>query len=148
MYKIVNGTAYHIETPNEVINILEKARNNRWRIRIFYGDPKTGKDWMEEHDVIGYIGRSAGKVKIPLLIANSRSLGGGAILDHCIVKMTVNRKTIYQHPNYSLGQLEIRKEDKTHPYAVYCDNKNIAFFKTEKQAQSYILFLQGATNKK
>lgn len=42
-------------------------------------------DWNEQFDVTGYVGRSTGPIKVPLLIHNRRSLGGPAILDHCII---------------------------------------------------------------
>lgn len=145
-YKFINGTAYHVETSNRVINILENIRNSKKRVRIFYGDPKTGRDWLEEYDTIGYIGRSAGKIKIPLLIKNSRSIGGGGILDNCIIKITMNKKTIYQHPKYTLGELQIKKENEN--YAVYRDNENIANFETKKQAENYIKFLKGIRNRR
>ena len=33
-YKIVNDTAYHVDTPEVIINILEDARVNHKRLRI------------------------------------------------------------------------------------------------------------------
>lgn len=87
-YRIEGDTAYHIDTPIPVIEILEKARQNRTRIRIWYG--KDGQCWNDEFDTIGTVGRSTGQYKIPLLIKNSRSIGGAAILDDCIIRVDVN----------------------------------------------------------
>lgn len=84
-YQIVDGTHYHAETHVEVVRVLEAVRHSQRRIRLVLGDPKTGKDWNEQFDVTGYIGRSMGPTKVPLLIHNRRSLGGHAILDHCII---------------------------------------------------------------
>ncbi len=42
---------------------------------------------LEEHDITGDVGRSMGTVKSPLLVANRRSLSGGVILDHSIVRI-------------------------------------------------------------
>ena len=100
-YKIFGDTAYNIDTPDIIVNILEKARTSRaYRLKFYYGDNKTGTLWGEE---IGYVGRSTESIKIPLVIFNSRSLGGPALLDHCIVKIEyANRKqggVLYQHPN-------------------------------------------------
>lgn len=91
-YKVVNSTSYHFKTNNEVISVLENARLNHLRIEIDYGDIKTGKSWGEENDTIGYVGRSTGENKIPLLIKNNRSLGGGSLLDHCIIKIKFSNK--------------------------------------------------------
>lgn len=100
-YNVVNGTSFHKETPMAVCNILSNAINNReQKLRVFYGDTKTGKDWNESYDTFGFIGRSMGSVKIPLMIHSRRSLGGPAILDHCIVRITIDKVDVYRHPSY------------------------------------------------
>jgi hypothetical protein len=107
-YKIVDGTAYHEETPDQVVRLLESALKSfrGTRLRFCFGDTKTGRDWEEKYDVCGYIGRSSGDIKIPLLINQSASTGGGAILDHCIVRIESkgqNDKSyteVYRHPKY------------------------------------------------
>lgn len=111
-YKIVNGTSYDIRTPDEVIRVLENARQNRTRLHISLGHtdgPKDGLDWLEEFESHGYIGRSMGPIKVPLLVANRRSLGGGALLDHCIVRIrqSAGGRVLYQHPAYHFGTMEI-----------------------------------------
>jgi len=113
MYKEINGTSYHAQTPIEVCNVLERVMKSRTRIRIDLGYtestsneiPKNkgvGHSWGEIYDVTGYVGKSTGKIKIPLLVHNSRSMGGGSILDHCIVQIKESRggRVLYQHPNY------------------------------------------------
>ena len=82
----VNKTFYHNDTNSDVIKVLEQVRQDHTRIQLDLGDAKTGRDWNEVHDITGYVGRSMGPKKIPILVYNSRSFGGGAILDHCIVK--------------------------------------------------------------
>jgi len=98
-YKVVNGTSYHINTSDEVIRILEIARENNCRIVLDYGDTKTGKSWGEIHDIVGRVGRSTGTSKIPLLIYNKRCYGGGGILDHCIIgiKTSIGKCSLYSH---------------------------------------------------
>jgi hypothetical protein len=102
-YNEVNGTSYHIETPKEVIDVLESARENRTRIIVDFGDVKTGKSWNESFDIAGYVGRSTGTSKIPLLVHNARSMGGGGLLDHCIVKIVTSKgkRVLYQHKEYN-----------------------------------------------
>jgi len=93
-----NGTCYHKETPDKLVELLEELLENRTRITVDYGDIKTGKSWGEEHDITGYIGRSTGNIKIPLLVYNTRSYGGGALLDHCIIgiKTSKGNKELYK----------------------------------------------------
>lgn len=101
-YIEVNGTSYSDKTSPQMIELLETLRHDSTRCRFYWGDIETGEDWGDTYGVKGTIGRSTGTVKIPLLIYNARSFGGGAILDDCIVKITTTRgnNLIYQHPKY------------------------------------------------
>lgn len=96
-YQEVDGTFYDKRTNKKVVEVLERVRKSGVRITIDLGDVKTGKSWNETYDVSGRVGRSTGKIKIPLLIHNSRSIGGGAILDHCIIgiKESKGGKVLY-----------------------------------------------------
>lgn len=85
-YKIVNGTYYNAETSDKTIEFLERVRKSGERIVLDYGNTETMESWGEVFDITGTVSRSTGQVKTPLLIHNSRSLGGGAILTHCIIK--------------------------------------------------------------
>jgi hypothetical protein len=108
--KTTNGTSFDERTPDEVIRVLESARQNRTRLHISLGDTASGWDWLEEFETHGYVGRSMGPVKVPLIVANTRSLGGGSILAHCIVRIRTSAggRVLYQHPDYHHGTLEIR----------------------------------------
>lgn len=99
-----NGTCYHANTKRAMITQLETLRASRIRCRFHWGDATTGKDWCDRYGITGTIGRSTGEMKVPLLIYNKRSIGGGAILTHCIVKITAAKggRVIYQHPNYHI----------------------------------------------
>lgn len=113
-YQVVNGTYYDTRTPIEVIQVLEKARLNRTRLHISLGDASTGRDWLEEFECFGFVGRSMGPVKVPLILPLSRSIGGGAILDHCIVRIrhSSGGKVLWQHPKYHHGKIEVRQKDQ------------------------------------
>ena len=86
-YKITNGTSYCERTPEEVVRVLENARQNCTRLHVSFGGTDSGEDWLEECYVVGYVGRSMGPTKVPLLVVKCRSTGGGAMLDHCIVRI-------------------------------------------------------------
>ena len=74
------------------------------RLCIHYGDVVTGKAWGDIET--GRIGRSGGSIKIPLVIHNRRAMGGGALLDHCIVKIetAAGKLPVYVHPTYKAVQ--------------------------------------------
>ena len=107
VYTNVNGTDYDANTPTEAINVLEKLQDSGFRIKLAYGDRLTGEDWGETHDIVGYVGRSTGRMKVPLLVYNKRSTGGGAILTANIVKIEHANKiyggVMWEHPNYHRG---------------------------------------------
>lgn len=132
--------------------ILDGAMKNHERIRVFYGDTETGCDWMEIYDTIGYVSRSCGNVKIPLLIKNSRSIGGTGILDDSIVKITIDKVIVYQQSNYRLPNMEIREASDNlkaigYNYSTFEDGKNDFNCKTMKQAENHIDFLKGKRNR-
>ena len=95
-YKVVNDTAYDVRTPDALVSLLEKMRMLRARCAFVYGDPETGVVW-DDTPLRGRIGRSTGTYKIPLVIKTRRSMGGEALLTHCIlvVKESVGGKIIY-----------------------------------------------------
>lgn len=104
-YKVTeSGTAYDKNTPDDLVATIERLRNNRTRVRLYFGDSSTGRDWEEQYSVFGRIGRSTGSIKIPLLISSSRSTGGEGLLDSHIIKIEyANKKdggVIWQHPSY------------------------------------------------
>jgi hypothetical protein len=105
-YRLINGTAYHEKTIKIVIDYIEKARLEHGRVRFSLGDTQTGIDWGVVLDCRGYIGRSMGEIKIPLLIKNSRSTGGSGLLDHCIIKLEYkgpndkSYREVYRHKKY------------------------------------------------
>lgn len=137
-YKILDsGTAYHIETPDRVCEILENYRYTGKRLQIYYGDTKTGKDWHEEHGTRGTIGRSTGDIKMPILLANSRSHGGGTILDHCIVKIRGQYGNIlYQHENYKQPTIEIVPSDlPDYSHNLIINGELYSRHKTERSAK-------------
>tara|TARA_R100001440_G_scaffold23141_3_gene37663 strand:+ start:2040 stop:2369 length:330 start_codon:yes stop_codon:yes gene_type:complete len=97
-YKLVNGTSYDKRTDDEVIRILEHCRMNNIRVVLDYGDTKTGKSWNERYGITGKVGRSSGQIKVPILLYNKRSHGGGAMLTHCIIgiKRSKGKDTLYR----------------------------------------------------
>lgn len=145
-WRVINGTYYHIDTPEQVVSWLETSMARNQRIRVFYGDTNTGADWLEENDTMGTIGRSTGKIKIPILIKRSTSTGGLSVLDHAIVKITTGKHTVYQHPKYHLPELTVHADGGHH--WVMADKKYHARFITKSQANRFISFLKGERDSK
>lgn len=137
-------------TCDKVKNALIACYNSKSRIRIWYGDNNTGESWLDEYDTIGTVGRSSGQVKIPLLLKNARSSGGGGILTDCIVRIDVisSKRTIYKHPLFYVPTLgvypNLDEETKVkYPFIILKNGTIQARFKTDKQARKYIDFMTG-----
>jgi hypothetical protein len=88
-YKFFNGTNYHVDTPDSLINVLDSMRLNHTRIVMEQGDKATRTDWGDSQE--GYIGRSGGKIKIPIVLFSARSIGGPAILEQCIIRVKTTK---------------------------------------------------------
>ncbi len=143
-HQLGNGTCYNVKTSVGVVEELEKARLAGIRIRVFYGDQETGRCWMDENDTIGTVGRSSGRIKIPLLIKTKRSFGGGAILDSAIVKLMVRGRTVYEHPKFNMPTMRVVVSHVPGYVAgVDFDNSRQANFKTRQQALNYVVFMEG-----
>ena len=140
----INGTTFNDGTPAAVAEALERARGTGERVRFWLGDTKTGRDWGEENDVTGQVGRSTGKVKIPLLLASKRSTGGGAILTQSIIRLQVAGREVYRAANYREAVYTLRHEGPGDlRERVYRDGANVANFATERAALRWIDFMTG-----
>lgn len=160
------GTWFDYDTPTKVRNILEHYRAEGGRLRLFYGDRNTGRDWLEENDMMGRISRSTGKLQIPLLIAEGEH-GGPGILDSCIVRLldADTREELYRLKNYHLPEMEIRSlegqlahlhvsappkllTELGYTHGVWVCEKNGEFsnhanFKSYGKAAQYVAFMAG-----
>lgn len=141
---------FNENTSDKVKECIEHCYHSKSRVRIWYGNNNTGECWLEEYDTIGTVGRSSGQVKIPLLLKNARSSGGGGILTNCIIRIDVisSKRTIYKHPLFYVPTLgvypNLDEETKVkYPFIVLKNGTIQARFKAEKQAYKYVGFMTG-----
>lgn len=168
-YKVYGGTWFHAGTDDEVAVRLEIARVNNTRVRVYYGDKDTGRSWLDEWHMMGTIGRSCGQIKIPLMIASARSMGGPGLLEHCIVAIqdVKTKRWEYRHPKFFVPPMAVREIEKPgnrllqglddlvqrgarklaqlgYTHGVYLpDGSNQANFKSAEKAQRYVQFMHG-----
>ena len=148
------ATWFDARTPAGVQSALEAARRSNDVMRVFTGDTVTGRDWMEEYDTIGRIGRSGDAMKVPLLIPDGDN-GGPALLTHCIVRIinVTKGKEVYRHPKYYTPKMELMDAasyDKAEGYThcVKMQNKDgeletCANFKSNAEAGHWLAFMNG-----
>ena len=140
------GTYFEPGTPEAVKRILESFRQSGRKLRLFLGDTTTGRDWLSEQDVLGYIGRSGGALKVPLLLDRSYSSGGGALLTANIVRIvsTDSRRDVYRHPLYQKPELTVVATGLADFAAeVRHDDQVQARFKTPASAHRWVKFMRG-----
>ncbi len=149
-------------TDSRVKTILEDARKDATRnanhasiLRLFFGDTETGRDSCEEYDTVGFIGRSNGTMKVPLLIEPLRSDcgdlasadGGGQISTDGILRIIeVNTGIeLYRHPKHQLPDFELHVNEATqaNPIEVRREGQTQARFPGHEDAGEYMAFLQG-----
>jgi hypothetical protein len=126
---------------------LEYARLHHKKLRLFFGDQTAGRCWLEENDLIGFIGRSMGPVRVPILLALRSSRGGGAILTKCIIRLIEanGRRELWRHQNFHLPEFQLREEQDQpkYRYAVHSDGVCVARFITPQKRAQWLAFIRG-----
>lgn len=151
--KNIQNEGWKYKENEKLWEVLSSLVHSDRRVRVWYGDTETGRSWNEEYEVTGTIGRSCGKIAIPLLIKNSRSYGGGALLDDCIIRIDdiKEKRTIYKSDNFHVEDMKVYEifGDADYKYQVaklseYSGEWEVqASFKTERQAHNYVSFMRG-----
>lgn len=157
-------TWYHPGTDRKLIAALNAAYKDKSLVRVFYGDRETGRDWCEEFDVVGFIGRSTGTFKVPLLLEALRADAyriesasfGGAINSSSIVRVVdvLSQAELYRHRNYKAPAFQVKGtgEDLRKMGYFFCAQRTdtgdaaitVANFKTEGEAYEYVAFMHGS----
>lgn len=139
------NTQFDPDTPVAVQAYLEAYRKSGSKVRLFFGNPETGKDWLSEWDVVGRIGRSMGPLKVALLVPAGED-GGGAILTSNVLRIVdfSTKREVYRHANYKAPTFEVKAgAEPGYPHEVWVDGKPHARLKTRAKADSWIAFMQG-----
>lgn len=150
------ATWFDARTPAGVRKALERYRLAGMRVRIFLGDSESGRDWLEAHDVVGWIGRSMGPMRVPLLLGSGQTDGSAILVNNIvrIVDVFTNRE-VYRHPDYHLPLMELTEAadyDKPLGYT-HCvkveqngELETFANFKSMYDAAHWVAFMAGKTH--
>jgi hypothetical protein len=145
---LTQQTYFDPGTDPKVARALEKCRRDRSQVRLIQGDTATGRSWLDEHDVVGRIGRSTGTLKVPLLIEPGAD-GGTAILTDCLLRVIdwASGADLYRHPAYRTPDLSIRRDTEKPdlPWQVLHDGEVQACFSDIGKAGAYLAFMCGET---
>lgn len=141
------GTWFAPNTPVAVQKLINRLIHSGETVRIFHGDRKTGRSWMEENDVIGRVGRSTGTLKIPLLVSEQDNYGG-ALLEDSIIRVIrcSDGKNLYRHPGFHVPPMQIvEKEHPQYAASVLVEGVVAARFKSYGKACHWVAFMAGET---
>jgi hypothetical protein len=138
-------THFHKDTSAEVRKVLTDLHRSGQRVRLFYGDPKSGKAWPEVVDVFGRIGVDPGEIQVPILRTVDGSDKGGKIRDSSIVGILgKGGQWHYRHPSFSVGEWAvIPAPNEDYLDAVTFDGGIIELFKKIGQARRFKDFMSG-----
>ena len=149
----IQNEGWKYKENEKLWSVLSSLVHSDRRVRIWYGDVETGRSYNDEYDVTGRIGRSTGRIKIPLLINNSRSYGGMILLDGCIIRIDdiKEKRTLYRLDNFHVEDMKVYEifGNANYKYRVAKLSEDSgewevqANFKTEQQAHNYVAFMRG-----
>jgi len=144
---LTRTTYFDPGTDHKVAKVLESCRTGERKVRLILGDTTTGESWLEEHDVVGRIGRSLETLKVPLLIEPTEH-GGGAILCASILAVVdwESGAFLYRHADFREADLSIKpSDDAERPWDVLRREEVVASFRDVGKAGAYLAFMRGAT---
>lgn len=140
------GMLFGYDTPAAVRRVLEECCASKARVRLFYGDPKTGRCWLEADDVLGRVSATIGPIKLPLLLLSRKSFDGITILDGNILRITRVRDGVdlYRSPLFQVPNVEVVTGAKGHSgWTVLYEGEPYVTFVTEGPARRLAAFLSG-----
>ena len=144
---LTRTTYFDPGTDAKAARVLESCRKRERKVRLILGDTSTGEPWLEEHDVVGRIGRSTGSLRVPLLIEPGEC-GGAAILCACLLVIIDwgSGDFLYRHAAYREADLSIQPSGNAdRSWDVLRRNEVVASFGDIGQAGAYLAFMRGAT---
>ena len=144
---LTRTTYFEPGTDARAAKVLESRRTHHRKVRLILGDTSTGEPWLEEHDVVGRIGRSMGSLKVPLLIEPGED-GGGAVLCASLLAIVDwnSGDVLYRHRAYREIDLSIKPSgDTERPWDVLRREEVVARFRDIGKAGAYLAFMRGAT---
>lgn len=138
---------FHSTTLPPVRRALRQARVCRRKVRMYYGDPYTGRDSLHTRDIIGWVGAGGVPHKRPMLLAAANHRTGVPIPDSAIVRIQDidGFCDLYRHPQYSLPQLTIVPL-LDGSARVLVDGGLHVDFRGDAQAKRWVQFLHGTSS--
>lgn len=143
------GTWFAADTPHLVQRTIDRLIHTEEAVRIFYGDPNSGRANTDEYGTIGRVHRSAGVLRVPLLIEEDEP-GGVPINDARIVRIVRlgDGRNLYRHPGFHVPtMLIVHDEHPQFQVSVLVDGVVEARFDRYSKACHWVAFMGGETHR-
>lgn len=145
---------YGLTDEGRLFDALLRAAVNKTRLRIFYGDSLTGRDWLEEMDIFGEVAVSKGNGQTSVYL---KSMVGTRqrrvpLMANNIVRLVDmdTMEVVYSHRNYHSPAMRIiynpDRVDLNYEVEVLKPNGSFELhtrFACPDEAANYIHFMKG-----
>lgn len=116
-YQVINGLRFSEGASPQVIKAVQKCMEQDIRVKIDFGDTKTGEPFNQAFESFGYIKAKAdGDFMYPILVNDRKSMEGEPLRDDSIIKIEGSNSAegglIYQHPNYHKRHKKTSKREE------------------------------------
>lgn len=144
-----NQTFFEFGTDPTVKKVIENLMHKDEMIRLMVGDPETGVDSCSEFEVVGFVGRSCGSMKVPLISEPGENFGGPISTSRVLRILRVrDGKELYRHPKYQTPNVSVKPEiyekDRSYTWAGFHNGELVARFKKPYDAAEWAEFITGA----
>lgn len=144
-------TWYDPRTPHAARHALESARATRRKIRLHYGDPRTGLDRLAVQDVLGFVGSAGWQLPHPILLAERHMHLGTRICELEVVRVVDvdGMVATYQHDSYRLPKLDtvsVGSAEAPEKVLLVADGQPVVECANQAQATRWIKFFRGGTH--
>ena len=152
------NTWFDPSTSEAVRKTLKRCIRTREVIRVYSGNPDTGRCWLREHDTTGTVGRTTGVFKTPILVPLGEDGGdlleGSSIL---AIQDALTLRFLYKSSDFYIPQMRIGRDPDGRSTVEVQDGKDTdyrqddvptwhlqASFDTYVEACLYIAFMHGS----
>jgi hypothetical protein len=127
--------------------MLASCRASCRRVRLIFGNTRTGESRLDDHDVVGKIGGSTDSPEAPLLLESEGSNGRAIACQRILAIIDWEfSECLYRHPAYREPELRIEfRDEPDRPWHVVRREDVVARFQDIGKAGAYLAFMRGAS---
>lgn len=140
---------YDPRTPAGARNALESARATKRRVRLHFGDPRSGLDRLAVQDIVGFVGYASWQLPHPILLSDRNVHLGPRICELEVVRVVDVDGLVatYEHPTYRLPNFTtVPAGAGTDVVLLVADGQKLMECTNQAQSTRWIKFFKGCTH--